>query len=424
MNLVERKFYKQFRFSSLVLVAWMVILGCGNNTSSSISGTGQEATNGVDSDQDGVSDAEEIAAGMDPKNADSDGDGWLDGEDADSPRLSTDLQRRITSIGQMFALMFPSQDGEASILAKNGLSSVKSSQLDAVYTPLGTRLNARHIASETPKNSILTLSGRNVNALGTDDDCGGYSEIKPYKEPDQQPAINAYNNVFMQIKTNAESGEGTLTLRVLGVPICKNNNQPDRNAPLSWQYAAESIGIKYERAQYLISTIFPFLDQSFYSSFKIGDATIVNRGFIYLYGEAENKKEHIKKVKITIQDALGAVMVDPKFFGLNVNWGLDAVLFGQREGCNPGEKSYANMAYQAYDHGSNKVNVMVFEPRYPTSSQGPACTPFFESKGFSYGWKMKSLHFESEEVGLPPNFNDPILERSEVETGFIFDEPT
>ena len=39
---------------------------------------------GVDSDKDGISDADEIAAGncLDPNNPDSDNDGWLDGIDA------------------------------------------------------------------------------------------------------------------------------------------------------------------------------------------------------------------------------------------------------------------------------------------------------------------------------------------------------
>jgi len=74
------------RLSFLLWLPWMGLLACEGEEEKKGGGESEDtgAESALDSDEDGISDEDELVLGTDPENPDSDGDGDTDGEEAES----------------------------------------------------------------------------------------------------------------------------------------------------------------------------------------------------------------------------------------------------------------------------------------------------------------------------------------------------
>lgn len=158
------------RFLTLA-AASSLVLGCGSDagggdTGGADGGTDTAADGGAadstDSDNDGLSDAEEEALGTDPDNPDSDGDGILDGDEI---LLGTDPNESDVACAGTTAIATQAQKPVDIILAIDTSSSM-AGEIDAVETNLNTNLANQLNLSGVDYQIILLADHGNPDVSG------------------------------------------------------------------------------------------------------------------------------------------------------------------------------------------------------------------------------------------------------------------
>jgi hypothetical protein len=327
---------------------------------------------------------------MDPNNPDMDGDEVKDGADADSPILNEMFVRTHFVTNQMISKMFPPSPGAGN---QNALRSIGVEARGGNVQPIEPAPWTGPTASTV---GITYKAQQAVQAAKIareeQDQCGGFSKVTIDPEMDA---------AFYQFKTTAE-GEGTLTIRITGTPICKKTGEPHPLSPLTWKVTSEKVLFAYDPQPRTASEAFSIdlppenVDQN-----ALGVHGVLSRRGAQTAGSGRSL------VRAELGNKFGTANGDPKFWGMDRPSAQNFLLVGLRDNCTADDKSFQYLIMEALDESQNGATVgtkqwgLIFEPRFPAGA--PKCSPFLESPGASYGWKLPfslNASYEDPEAAL------------------------
>lgn len=345
---------KPKRFLSLFFI--LLMTSCGIGGAPDPAGGHGWTVSGVDSDGDGVSDADELANGMDPNNPDSDGDGYVDGIDADSPFLNEAFVETMILTNKMMAVGFPPPPtGNKSVHAMRGFSSVSGS-------------------GGSTQNQAAQMS---TVLQQIEDECGGFSRVEV------DPDLDA---VFYQFKTKSGStGEAIFLMRMTGTPICEKTGQAHPRAPFELKLSTDQVLIGYFSTALRIFEAFDFIN--FNSSYIHGVMALVQ-----FTGERQGASGQ-SYMLANLKNATGDVNADPKFWGMDRPSVIKVWGSHLQPGCAPETRSFGNLLIENVamtQAGSHQPQWALQLMRRAPNGQSiaPECPPFLESPGTGYGWVL------------------------------------